>query len=200
MIQSPNTLPFSINDVIDNQRVVAITLLNKLTIVDPEAMLAGGALRDWRHGKTATDLDFYLKAPNHKDKNQVEKLLQKLGCISIYKMEKGSEDVYEGIPQISSVWQATFNDEAINFIFLSNDSCGNIIYKFSNSLCECFMRVDGVTQYSSDFEKTVATKVVKLRDRYTDSHPHVKKVMNKYPEYIFIKPDTIDFNMEPPCM
>ena len=45
---------------IEEQQEVAKYVLQKLEIIDPCCILAGGAPRDWDLGTPANDLDFYL--------------------------------------------------------------------------------------------------------------------------------------------
>lgn len=181
-----STYPLSVNDTIQEQKQVAILLLSKLCFVDPNALLAGGAVRDWRFKKEAADLDFYLKAPNHKEEN-IQNLLQKLGCLSITKMKKNTDVVYKELPYISSVWEAYYDNTRLNFIFLEQQSRKNIIHHFSNALCECFMKDDGFIEYSKDFEEAILTKDVK--SRYMLNHPHIQKMKSKFPDYNFVYQD-----------
>ena len=46
--------------MIEHQKAVAKSVLNKLQTLDLYAVLVGGACRDWCLDKEATDLDFYL--------------------------------------------------------------------------------------------------------------------------------------------
>ena len=46
--------------MIEHQKAVAKSVLNKLQTLDLYVVLAGGACRDWWLDKEATDLDFYL--------------------------------------------------------------------------------------------------------------------------------------------
>lgn len=184
MKQSVSICQSSKNETIQEQKEVALLLLSKLSFVDPNAMLAGGAVRDWRHGMVASDLDFYLKAPNHKQ-SDIEHLLQKLGCISIKKLEKNTDKVYKELPYISSVWEAYYGDTRLNFIFLESDLKVNIIHYFSNALCECFMKDGGFVEYSKDFEEAILTK--KVKTRYGLNHPHIIKMAGKFPDYHFFR-------------
>lgn len=184
MQQSAHINQSSKIETIQEQKEIALLLLSKLSFVDPNSMLAGGAVRDWRHGNDARDLDFYLKAPNH-NQEDIEYLLQKLGCISIKKLEKNTDNVYKELPYVSSVWDAYYNNTRLNFTFLEDTFKGCIPYLFSNSLCKCYMKKDGEITYLSEFETCVFTKMVLVRRGYGESHPHIQKVKVKYPEYQF---------------
>ena len=45
---------------IEDQKAIADELLAKIELIDKNAILAGGAPRDWWAGVEANDLDFYL--------------------------------------------------------------------------------------------------------------------------------------------
>jgi len=50
---------------IQKQKEVANFFLNKLEMLDPNIICAGGAPRDWSLGKEASDIDIFMRFPNH---------------------------------------------------------------------------------------------------------------------------------------
>jgi hypothetical protein len=50
----------TMNPQIQSQKDVAFKLLKQLQIVAPSVILAGGAPRDWDHGREASDFDYFI--------------------------------------------------------------------------------------------------------------------------------------------
>ena len=49
-------------NTIEQQKLVADKVLNQLYLICPEAIVAGGAPRDWYLGKPANDIDVYFSS------------------------------------------------------------------------------------------------------------------------------------------
>lgn len=55
---------------------IAKEILTVLKIADPNSVLAGGAVRDWRILDIAgRDLDFYTSLPAHRSEEQIQELI-----------------------------------------------------------------------------------------------------------------------------
>ena len=171
------------NPFITKQRNLAGKVLETLSIADPFAALAGGAVRDWRFNTTATDLDFYLRAPNHNTISLQEDLLKEAGFISVEVVE-ADDPTYKNMNNIVRVFQANYEDQKCNIMIMEEKSF-NWWYDFSNSLCECFMRKGGVCCYTADFERSLLEKTIFVKAGYTLHHPHISKMMQKFPDFTF---------------
>ena len=171
------------NDTIAAQRLCAVEILEKLSLTDPSAVLAGGAVRDWRFNSPAKDLDFYLRTPNHNTIQLQTDFLSTIGFISIEIVE-ANDPIYQHMNDILRVYQADYEEYRCNIMIMS-DKTFNCWYGFSNSLCECFMKKDGVFCYTANFERSLLEKTVFVKTGYTLHHPHISKMMQKFPDFTF---------------
>lgn len=70
--------------MIKEQQNVADSILKKLSAIDENVILAGGAPRDWYFNHTATDLDFYLKGNGWSTQMLKQLLTDKLGTEVVF--------------------------------------------------------------------------------------------------------------------
>ena len=171
------------SEIVSRQRDIAVKVLEKLSLVDPNAVLAGGAVRDWRFKLPATDLDFYLRTPNHYSIPLQEGLLAQVGFISVSEVS-ASDPKYRCMNNIERVYEASFDGQKCNIMVMTPRSW-NWWYDFSNSLSECFMGVNGVACYTAAFEKSLLDKKVLVKVGYPHDHPHIMKIRNKFPSFTF---------------
>lgn len=169
--------------VISEQRDIAVKVLEKLSLVDPNAVLAGGAVRDWRFNLPATDLDFYLRTPNHYSIPLQKELLAKVGFISVNEVS-ASDPKYQCMNNIERVYEADFGDQKCNIMVMTSRSW-SWWYDFSNSLSEGFMGANGVACYTAAFEKSLLDKKVLVKAGYQEDHPHILKIKHKFPSFTF---------------
>jgi hypothetical protein len=72
------------NSMITEQQNVADSILKKLSAIDKNVILAGGAPRDWYFKHSATDLDFYLKGNGWSTQMLKQLLTDKLGTEVVF--------------------------------------------------------------------------------------------------------------------
>lgn len=170
------------------QRSVAKDLLSQISIVDPSAILAGGAVRDWYLGTPAKDLDIYVRCPNHQTDTDKIDLLSKIGMDTINPLSKNSAANYASLPGLLSVFEGYYGGLKVNIMFMNTYSYGErIIEDFDCSICECFMNKDGEYFYSNNFFKTIESKIIFVNARYTGNEQHVIKMAERFPEYLLAK-------------
>lgn len=170
------------------QRSVAKDLLSQISLVDPSAILAGGAVRDWYLGKPANDLDIYVRCPNHETYSEKVSMLKNIGLIYVNKLSKNSEVNYASLPGLLHVFEGHYCNMKVNIMFMSaNTYSERIIENFDCSICECFMNKDGEYFYSNNFFKTIESKVIFVNERYTGNEQHLIKMAERFPEYLLAK-------------
>lgn len=170
------------------QRSIAKDLLSQISIVDPSAILAGGAVRDWYLGAPAKDLDIYVRCPNHQTYDDKVDMLSKIGIGNVTPLSKNSAANYTSLPGLLSVFEGDYCGMSVNIMFMNTYSYGeNIIKEFDCSICECFMNKDGEYFYSNNFLKTIESKVIFVNERYTGNEQHVIKMAERFPEYLLAK-------------
>lgn len=169
------------NKTIKEQKDLAKEVLETLSIADPSAILAGGAVRDWRFGNSAKDLDFYFRLPNHYSVLLQKTFLQDLGVVSIKELLP-SDSEYQHMNEILKVFEGEYKGQLCNFMVMRENTT-MWWTGFSNSLCECFMVKSGVCSYSKSFEDSLVSKVIKVKQGYTLDNPHIQKMKLKFPDY-----------------
>lgn len=165
---------------------IAEDLLGKFKIVDPFAMLAGGAVRDWRMNIEAKDLDIYLRLPNHNTEILREYLLDSVGIKSLSKMEKSTGNNYAKLPNLEYVYAGTYQDMPVNIMVMAKGVYEEVTKDFDIALCQCYY--DGQNyHYSVDFETAITTGFVLVHSKYNGKEPHMKKMMDRFPQFKFVK-------------
>ena len=66
-------------EAIKQEKLLAMNVLIKLMVIDPNAKIAGGAPRDWANGETCNDIDIFLETTARQSweiEHQIKKALQ----------------------------------------------------------------------------------------------------------------------------
>lgn len=139
-----------IYEKIENQRSLCRTILQGLRENGhPEAIVAGGAPRNWDFGRPARDLDIYISAPFY------EKELKKIPCFEHIVLEKVSNkkfmdslgelsayDYFESNHQILDVQETNFRGTKIQIITIDKkfnfpeDFASHIFKTFDIGICK----------------------------------------------------------------
>lgn len=157
---------------IRNQKHLADTMLKSIEVLDPKAIIAGGAPRDWCMGKTANDIDIYFYSPStrYEMKAQLNAVLgiqvKELGgeeLDGMYATMEGLKAVYEFIDK-GQVYQLMQMGEVV--------STFNVVDQFSTSICKTW-RKGGISHFSKDFLISLTSKCLFINKEYkwTDKHP-----------------------------
>ncbi len=164
------------------QQAQADNILEKLFPIDPYAICAGGAARDWYLGKVATDLDFFIHS-----NNTVTKVRQQLEAVGIQvnkgQSAEGLPEHYKCNPHLSCVFSFKWNNQAAQVMVMHEPTFHSVIPQFPLSICKAWYK-NGRIDVTSDFKRSIKHKViVKTNDIYNDEHAYLKKILDKFPEY-----------------
>lgn len=174
---------------IEEQKYEARELLTKLKRIDPFAMVAGGAPRDWYFNTPARDADIYLRLPNHNTLTLVTRLLQDLGMEevgTIPQSMKSKENSYAELPNLKWVLEGIYNGLKINIMVMDKGVREEIIKDFDVSICRAWF--DGnQCYYFADFEFTVKTGICTIHENYTGKELHIRKMAKRFPNFQFMK-------------
>lgn len=186
---------------VESQKEFSRLVYNKLSIIDPRCLLAGGAPRDWYFGELAKDLDFYIETPPDRRCYETEDVFEKLG----FKVEESpgiKDEQYEMMPCLKRVWNLSFDawDTPIQVMEITHGAIGEkefwfngtgpqmepgdlplVVEEFNNTLSYGWSAY-GLTQYPKDFLFSVKHKVV----GYKYDAPNVEKLREKYPNFNFV--------------
>ncbi len=108
---------------IEKQLDIADKIYDKLKIVDPYCILAGGAPRDWYFNNPARDLDFYFTSIGSTF-GAVKKQLSKLFDDVTLLMDKegypaGRTSMYKTMPFLKRIWEFTVDGIPVQLIELT---------------------------------------------------------------------------------
>jgi hypothetical protein len=169
---------------IEQQKEVALKVLKKLSVLDPQAILAGGAVRDWYFEKPAKDLDFYVDVTNSNYQQSVAFFKEVLG---IEPKDLGSDKVelYSN-PRIERVIEGLFEGVRIQIIWVKERQ--SITDSFPFGICMCAMNARGKLFYSRAFKQEVKHKALVIRNPlYSNKDAYVQKVIGYFPTWKFFK-------------
>ena len=68
----------SLNELIDNEKLLARNVLIKIMGIDPRACIAGGAPRDWQRGNSCNDIDIFFEVKSNSPYQIMTQLKQAL--------------------------------------------------------------------------------------------------------------------------
>lgn len=174
-------------------------VLERIKKIDPNAIIAGGAPRDWWLGNECSDIDIYLKAPDLSSDPLRQAAISLLGFTRVRSMSAVDED-YDSLSDLLSVFEFDYEGKTFNIMFMDEYCSFPYTGHFSCSICEIYY--DGSQFHPSPkFMKTLLDKVIILSDDVDENTKHVKKIAGKFPGYSFAKfvkvsPSFVDVKVE----
>ena len=158
---------------IENQKKIADEILTKLSIIDDNVILAGGAPRDWSFTKPASDLDFYIKKSN--DLNLLPKILPSGDMLVV----DGTE--YEPLlDSIVNVYRTNYKGMSVDVVIMPPDTVDYIDH-FTNNLCKIYY-TNGELHTTPYFEMAMKSKTMDIK-LPIHLRRHINKMILKFPDY-----------------
>ncbi len=176
---------------IREQRVRADIILAKLETIDPHAMLAGGAPRDWSFGREADDLDFYIHLRNLSI-TDFHKQLYDFGLLR-EPLYPSDQTIYENYRETSAVrWVVSVRYEGckLQIVVMHKPVLESVLQHFSLSICNVWYK-NQTMRITDAFSRTVEEKTMRQVQEAFGSG-YVSKILAKFPDYAFI-PLTYDY-------
>lgn len=106
------------------QKAIAGTILERLKLIDPYCLLAGGAPRDWFYNKPANDLDFYFVSVANTVETNRKQLQNCLGVDVNMLMERDEQvrdnEPYSYMPNIKRIWECVIEGQKVHLIQMTN--------------------------------------------------------------------------------
>jgi hypothetical protein len=171
---------------IKKQKEIAKELLDKLEVVDPYVILAGGAPRDWYLGEKANDLDFYVHVkdePAWASKYRLSKL--GLTCTQMNKTISERVPLYESMEHLRFIYEGDYKGMKYQVMFMSEHTFSSVVPKFGASVCEAYWK-GGDIIVTNSFLLSHYTKTLFKKDNYTAKESHISKMLKKYPDYTVV--------------
>jgi hypothetical protein len=173
---------------LSNQIATADWILTKIEKIDPFAIIAGGAPRDWEHGMMARDVDIFLNVPNSWTISVIARQLNNV-CDIRPSAFKGEERMqwYEKNPDIRAVFDWQHLGVDFQFIIV-NKPVFDYHQNFPLSICQ-IMRKNFKNYVTTDFNASKNTKEIYITNKlYNNADAYVTKVLSKYKDmgYTFV--------------
>lgn len=172
--------------LIAKQKAVADKVLDKLFSIDPFAICAGGAPRDWHFGKPATDLDIFFYT-TVEQLTYVSDMLRHVGIDLVDDGKAGERlpDWYKLNPALRCVYSTVVDGVKVQLMLMNATTYSSVVKHFPFSICKAWYKHGYITL---EHEFNVAERhkvVVKCNTVYNDEHKYVQKIKAKFPDWQF---------------
>ena len=166
---------------------VADYILDKIEIIDPNCIIAGGMPRDIDNEKPVSDIDLFFHVNPELTNEQVRKMITKLGFEII--TEKTGENVpdnYKCNPALMSVTNIKVEGIDVQLMRMQEPTFDCVINHFPLSICQCYYK-DGKIKTHNLYNKCKAKKViVKTNSIYNSEHAFLQKILTKYSDWEYL--------------
>lgn len=170
-------------EVIEKQKKVADFVLDKFEFIDPTCIVAGGAPRDWRMGKAASDIDLFFFGRMDINPNVS---LKKIGMDEYFTKEKTGEGLplhYKRNPHLLRVFEFEVDGLIVQAMQMDKPTFYSVLDMFPLSICKAWYK-NGRVSLHSDFSLSQKTKSIFFTNNlYNNADGYIKKIKGKFPEY-----------------
>lgn len=178
---------------VEQQKSIAKDIMDGIKIIDPYALLAGGAPRDWYFGNPCNDLDIYYYSNGdtvNACKGQLEALFPHLIFINrSERFERNSREdqleVYNSMKFLKRVFETNVSGLKVQFIQLEdNKKQFDVVGAMDVSICQCwYNHYKDQVVLSNNFKMTLATNIMFLPNENSWSDKHPAKMHERFPKY-----------------
>lgn len=168
---------------IKKQKAIADRVLEKIELMDPSAIVAGGAPRDWHFDREAKDLDVFLYWRKDLNNGFLKNTLEKLGFNVSRKAwdESCEKPGYKRNEIIHSVWDSEVDGFPVQFIICRSPTFG-VVETFPLSICQAWYK-NGKVRTTRSFKTGENNKyILKTNDLYADGDDYVARILKKFPD------------------
>ena len=172
------------------QKSVVDKVMNKIFPIAPNAIVAGGAPRDWFFGKVARDVDIFLYRPDLVTTSNIiavfSSIKLNLHYLEFLYSENGDRTghgTYISNPLISHVLECTYSGVNFQFIFMTESTFTSVVPHFPLNMSRIWYK-DGELHPTGEFLHGVNTKsLIKMDEIYADGHTYIDKIRKYFPDY-----------------
>lgn len=180
---------------IQEQKAIGKELLEKLYILSPSVVIAGGAARDWYLGQEARDLDIYLSyranQPIHGNGAIIanwlgidEKDFKTLGVQ--FDENKDQSETYAINPNVRCVYEFEYKGMTVQIINMHTEYVN--VSDFCLSICQAWTKDCERIYTTKDFNYSVKNRVIyKTGEIYLEKARYIDKMKSRFPEYSFFE-------------
>jgi len=138
-------------ELIAKQKAIADDVLEKLFMIDPYCIVAGGAPRDWWHGKPANDVDAFVHVRDGTTLGIINLMLEKAGFTTTSYKEEGSiPEMYKKNPDLRCVINIGNYETPVQIMIMREPTWDSVINKFPLSICKAWYK-HGKVDVDKDF-------------------------------------------------
>lgn len=192
---------------IDQQKSLALEVLQCVTYFDPSAIVAGGAPRDWEMGfPTENDIDVFFFFRENSTRQQVIDLITRALRVKFPTAEitqlgvESFEENYKLNKNLVRVFEAVIDDQKFQFMEMAKPTYG-LVDEFPLSICQAWW-VGGEVKYTEDFARSLKYGILyKTNELYADGQKYLNKIRRKFPEYRYFssKVKALEYVLETHC-
>lgn len=161
---------------IEKQQEIAQKVMDKLSIIDPYSILAGGAPMDWYLGNPANDLDFYFYSPPFRTTGATDRQLRAVfGEVFVNRDEATIREVnsansgsaYQHMKYLRRIINIEFEGMKVQIMEMREPTYVSVVPAFASSAVQCWW-------------KSSESGVVGTEEFYLDHHSKVVTIINDY--------------------
>lgn len=183
---------------IKKQKAVAKMVLEQLAFLDDNAIVAGGAPRNWEQGKAAVDIDVYFYIdPSRQCGHILRHLIALFGPMNpmgATKVDLGDSTQEErkncdyDQMDIRWVFEGVIMGEQVQFIVMKEPTFSSVINRFDSSICKIWYNGFRIIP-EPDYLLTAETGVIFIKDPEGKQNKHLEKMYRYYATqgYVFTK-------------
>lgn len=170
---------------ITQQKTITDSIITKLETIDPHAILAGGAPRDWWHNREADDLDFYIHLTDLSIAD-LHKQLFELGLLKncLYPCDLCIAENYLETSAIRWVVSVVYEGQKVQIVVMHRPVSESVLQHFSLSVCYISYK-NGTLYPTPEFMMTIEEKIIRqLQPAFGSGY--IDKIKAKFPDYDFV--------------
>ena len=186
--------------IIKMQQAVADTVLQRLLTIDPFAIVAGGAPRDWYLGREATDLDVYF----HPNPNWNVMTVRNQLIAAGFELPNNT-DLQENLMSVSqylanqylkAVYNPINTAMKVQLMWMSEPTFESVLPQFTLNLSKAYYK-NGKISTDSIFDFGVAEKaIIRTNAVYINNDRYIDKIKAKFPDYTYYESEAAYFGNE----
>jgi len=174
---------------IKEQKKVADRVLDMIYPIDPNAIVAGGAPRNWFMGLPANDIDVYFHH-HSATTGAVTRMLRHVGLnVEEVNPDAPLPEMYKTLPNLRKVYRCSVGGMSVDLMFMGAPTFEGCVENFGASISKAWYK-GGRIQGDADFYLSVKTKTIVLDEGYNHSDKYIKKVCTYFPDFNIVSKET----------
>lgn len=174
--------------IVKLQQAYADQVLAMIERIDPFAIIAGGAPRDWYLGREATDLDVYFHPNPSWDTFTIYEQVKAAG----FKLPEGYRDfgeagiAYGKCADLKIIFEPLSAVMPVQLMCMSKPTFESVISSFAVDLSCAWYKGGGMVVEEGGFLKAVEFKcITRINAQYASDDRYIQKICKKFPDYTY---------------